>query len=81
MRLKTFKYRLRPTQAQEKQLEQVLNVCWHWYNMCLEARKVAWELEQRSVNKGEQEKTSSRYHAACPKAQSVFSQTMQVVTT
>jgi len=79
MQLKTFKYRLYPTSAQEKLLVQVLDVCRYWYNMCIEDRKVAWELEKRAVSKVEQEKTGIRYRASFPKAQAVFSQTMQVV--
>jgi putative transposase len=79
MQRKTFKYRLYPTPAQEKLLVQVLDVCRHWYNMCIEDRKLAWEMEQRSVTKGEQEKTAIRYRATFPKAKPVFSQTMQVV--
>jgi putative transposase len=79
MQRKTFKYRLYPTPTQARLLTQVLDVCRHWYNMCVEDRKLAWELEQRSVTKGQQEKTGIRYRAAFPKAQAVFSQTMQVV--
>jgi putative transposase len=47
--------------------------------MCIEDRKLAWELERRSVTKGQQEKTAIRYRAAFPKAQAVYSHTMQVV--
>jgi putative transposase len=79
MQLKTFKYRLYPTPAQEKLLVQVLDVCRHWYNICIEDRKLAWELEQRSVSKVDQEKTGIHYRSAFPKARAVFSQTMQVV--
>jgi putative transposase len=79
MQLKTFKYRLRPTPSQERLLVQVLDVCRHWYNMCIEDRKVAWEYEKRSISKADQEKTGIRYRATFPKAQAVFSQTMQVV--
>jgi putative transposase len=79
MQLKTFKYRLYPTPAQEKLLTQVLDVCRYWYNMCIEDRKIAWELEKRSVTKVEQEKTGIRYRATFPRAKAVFSQTMQVV--
>ena len=79
MQLKTFKYRLYPTPSQERQLVQVLDVCRHWYNMCLEDRKLAWELEKRHVGKVEQEKTGIHYRATFPKAKAVFSQTMQVV--
>lgn len=54
-------------------------MCRHGYNICIEERKLAWEFEQRSVSKGEQEKMGIRYRAAFPKAQAVISQTMQVV--
>ena len=57
MQIKTFKYRLYPTKAQEQHMAQVLSVCRHWYIMCLEVRKVAWELEQRCVSKSDQEKS------------------------
>ncbi len=79
MQHKTFKYRLYPTPPQARLLAQVLDVCRHWYNMCIEDRKLAWELERRSVTKGQQEKTAIRYRAAFPKAQAVYSHTMQVV--
>jgi len=79
MQRKAFKYRLYPTPTQARRLSQVLDVCRHWYNMCIEDRKLAWELERRSVTKGQQEKSGIRYRAAFPKAQAVFSQTMQVV--
>ncbi|MHB8625819.1 MAG: RNA-guided endonuclease InsQ/TnpB family protein [Aggregatilineales bacterium] len=79
MQLKTFKYRMYPTQAQEKRLVQVLDVCRHWYNMCIEDRKVAWELEQRNVTRFDQNKTAPKYRATFPKAKAVFSQTLQVV--
>jgi putative transposase len=79
MQRKTFKYRLYPSPTQAHLLAQVLAVCRHWYNMCVEDRKLGWELEQRSVTKVEQEKTGIRYRATFPKAKAVFSQTMQVV--
>jgi len=79
MQLLVFKYRLYPTPAQEKQLYTVLHICRYWYNMCLEERKLAWELEQRSVTKGEQEKTATRYRKAFRCEEQVFSQTLQSV--
>ncbi len=79
MQLKTFKYRLYPTATQEKWLVQVVDVCRHWYNMCVAERKVAWELEQRTVSRFDQNKVAPKYRAAFPKASAVFSQTMQVV--
>lgn len=58
---------------------QVLNVCRHFYNMCLEDRKWSYQLEGRSVTKSEQEKMATRYRQTFPQAKSVFSQTLQTV--
>lgn len=58
---------------------QVLNVCRHFYNMCLEERKLAYEFEQRSVKKADQEKMAIRYRQTFPQAPIVFSQTLQTV--
>lgn len=58
---------------------QVLEVCRHFYNMCLEERKLAYEFEQRSVKKTEQEKLAIRYRQTFPQARIVFSQTLQTV--
>jgi len=77
--LKTFKYRLYPTPAQERQMFLVLDICRHWYNMCLSERKWVYELEQRAVTKGDQEKMGIHYRQTFPQAQIVFSQTMQTV--
>jgi len=79
MGLKTFKYRLYPTPAQEKRMFNTLSVCRHFYNMCLEDRKLAYQLEGRSVSKSEQEKMAIRYRATFPQAKTVFSQTLQTV--
>ncbi len=77
--MRTYKYRLYPTPAQEKQMLNVLNVCRHWYNMCLAERKWSYELEGRSVSKAQQERTGVEYRKTFPQAQVVFSQTMQTV--
>ena len=58
---------------------QVLEVCRHWYNMCLSERTLAYKLEKRSVSKSQQEKTAIQYCKTFPQAQIVFSQTMQSV--
>lgn len=79
MGLKTFKYRLYPSKSQQQQLFQVLAVCRHFYNMSLEARKLAYQLEKRSLSKTEQEKTAIRYRKTFPQAKVVFSQTLQTV--
>ncbi len=77
--LKTYKYRLYPTQSQETRLFQVLAVCRHWHNMCLEERKLAYELEGRSVSKNEQVMKTKQYRDTFPQAKGVFSQTLQQV--
>jgi putative transposase len=77
--LKTFKYRLYPTPAQVKCLFNTLAVCRHFYNMCLEERKLAYEREGRSIKKAEQEKMAIRYRQTFPQAKTVFSQTLQAV--
>ena len=46
---KTYKYRLAPTPAQEKVLEEVLWRCRELYNAGLEERKTAWEKCSASV--------------------------------
>lgn len=79
MGLKTCKYRLYPSKAQEKRLRQVLNVCRSFYNMCLEERKLVYQMEGRSVTKGQQEKQAIRYRKTFPQANIVFSQTLQTV--
>jgi len=58
---------------------QVLNVCRHFYNMCLEDRKWSYELEGRSVSKNDQIKQARRYRKTFPQAKRVFSQTLQSV--
>lgn len=77
--LKSYKFRLYPSQAQAKRLFQVLAVCRHWYNMCLEERKLAWEVEKRAVTKSEQQAKGKLYRNTFPQAQVVFSQTLQSV--
>ena len=79
MGLKTFKYRLYPTPAQEKSMFNVLTVCRHFYNMCLSERKWTYELEGRRVSKNDQIKQARLYRQTFPQAKAVFSQTLQSV--
>jgi putative transposase len=77
--LKVYKYRLYPCRTQEKRMFQVLAVCRHWYNMCLEERKLEWELKQRSVSKNDQIRKARLYRQTFPQAHIVFSQILQSV--
>lgn len=38
MIIKSFKYRLYPTQVQQRELEQTVETCRRWYNLCLADR-------------------------------------------
>lgn len=77
--VRTFKYRLYPTPAQETCMFNTLNVCRHFYNMCLEDRKWTYALEGRSISKNAQIKQARLYRQTFPQAQTVFSQTLQSV--
>lgn len=77
--LKTFKYRLYPSKTQERQMLQVLDVCRHWYNMCLSERTLVYQFEGRSVSKNDQIKQARLYRQTFPQAKIAFSQTLQSV--
>ena len=79
MILKTFKYRLYPSKAQRRLLEQTLETCRIWYNTCLAERKTAWETEKRSISRFDQIKKVKDYRKENPYAAQISSQTLQVV--
>lgn len=58
---------------------QVLAVCRYWYNMCLEERKLAWEVEKRSISKFEQQAKGKCYRVTFPQARIVSAQTIRSV--
>ncbi len=79
MLLKTFKYRLYPSKAQSRLLDQTVETCRRWYNVCLDERKTAWETEKRSVSKFEQLAKVKDYRKENPYAAQVHSHILQVV--
>jgi putative transposase len=79
MLLKTFKYRLFPSKAQIRLLDQTVETCRRWYNTCLEERKVAWETEQRSVSRFVQLAKVKDYRKADAEAGKLHSHILQVV--
>ena len=81
MPLKTFKYRLYPTPAQEQQLGLYLDGARHWYNMCVAERKYAYELEGRRVKLYEQLRLVKCYKAAIRQLSGLHSHVFQVATT
>ncbi len=52
---KTFKYKFKPTQEQERELERVLGLCCRLYNVALEHRKTAYERCHVSISRYSQE--------------------------
>ncbi len=77
--IRTYKYRLYPSKSQEHHLWQILACARHFYNMCVEERKWAWQLEERSVSKTAQLRNVKHYKRTFPQAQIVHSHVLQVV--
>lgn len=71
MPIKTFQYRLYPTATQEVKLQHMLDVCRAWYNMCLNERICAYQLEKRTVSKFEQMANIKFYRVTIPAARDV----------
>jgi putative transposase len=76
--LKTFKYRLYPSERQERNRFRVLACARNFDNMLVSERKWAYELEQRSVTKTEQLRQVKHYKATFPQAKLVHSHSLQV---
>ncbi len=77
---KTFKYKLKPTPEQEREIEHVLMLCRSLYNDALEHRKTTWERGQgRSVTRYEQEEELKDIRAAFPEYAAIHSHVLQDV--
>lgn len=77
--IKTYKYRLYPSKAQEILLAQTLETCRRWYNTCLAERKETYATEGRSVGRSEQQRKIKELKQSNPYAAQVTSQILQVV--
>ena len=77
--LKTFKYRLYPSKAQEARLEETLETCRRWYNTCLAERKTAWENERRNVGRYAQLAKVQEYRKENSSAGLLHSHILQLV--
>ena len=80
MAFKIFKYRMYPTQYQERNLFLILEISRQWYNMCISERKYSYEIEHYSVSKRDQLRLIKYYKSTFPCAQQVHSHILQVVT-
>lgn len=76
---KTFKYRLYPTHAQRRRLEQQLEECRWLYNHLLAERRDAWEQRQESVRLFDQHAELPTLKAERPSLAGVQSQVLQNV--
>lgn len=77
--LKTYKYRIYPTKAQETLLNQQLEVCRWMYNKILGARKDAWEQRQESLGLYDTQNMIPEWKKTEPKFKLVHSMVLQNV--
>src|SRR5262245_25120204 len=78
--LKTFKYKLKLTPEEERELECVLGLCWQLYNTALEQRIAAWR-RYVSLTRFEQEAELKDMRATFPEYEAVHSHVLQDVLT
>ena len=76
---KTYKYTLRPTPAQEQELERVLLLCRRLYNVALEQRITAWQRCHVSLSRYQQEAELKDIRAEFPEYAAVHSHVLQDV--
>lgn len=77
--LKTYKYRIYPSKAQETQLNQQLELCRFVYNKTLATRKDAWEQRQESLGYYDTAPMLPIWKAEKPELKKVHSQVLQNV--
>ena len=76
---KTFKYKLKPTVEQERELDRVLWTCRELYNTALEQRKTAYERCGVSLSRYTQEAELKELRAAFPEYAAIHSHVLQDV--
>ncbi len=75
----TYKYRLKPTKTQQRQLEQMLECCRYVYNETLATRKNAYEQRGESVSLYATQRLLPLWKQAKPELKQVPSQVLQNV--
>ena len=75
--MKTFQFRLRPTEHQRTLLRQTLDACRWVYNETLATRKNAWEREKKSLSLYDTNKLLTGWKADQPALAQVHSQVLQ----
>src|SRR5215471_1206762 len=76
---KTYKYKLQPTAAQQRELERVLLRCRQLYNVALEQRITAWQRSRVSVSRYQQEAELKDIRAELPEYAAMHSHVLQDV--
>jgi putative transposase len=76
---KTYKYKLKPTPEQERELGRVLGLCRALYNTALEQRITAWQRARVSVSRFQQEAELKDIRAAFPEYAAIHSHVLQDV--
>jgi putative transposase len=76
---KTYKYKLQPTSAQERELERVVMLCRQLYNVALEQRITAWQRCHVSLTRYQQEVELKAIRAALPEYAAVHGHVLQDV--
>ena len=77
--LKAFKFRLYPSRAQARLLEQTLETCRRWYNDCLAERETAWEKRREHIGLYAQLRKVKQLKATSPYAANIHSHVLQIV--
>jgi putative transposase len=77
--MRVIRYRLYPTKAQKKAMNDTLELCRWTYNKTLEIRKYAWELEQKNVSYYDSKKMIPIWKQDKPELKTVHSQVLQEV--
>ena len=77
--IKTYKYRIYPTNSQETTLENIFSMCRHLYNWSLNERIEAYQDEQKSVSYYDQSAGLPLLKDERPWFSSVYAQTLQDV--
>jgi putative transposase len=79
--LKTFAYRLYPSQLQARLLERTLETCRRWYNQCLAERRHAFQQHGEKVGKYQQLAEVKELKAINPYTKGIHSHVLQIVVT
>jgi putative transposase len=78
--MKTYRFKLKPTRAQEQLFAQWLGSCRFVYNLCLEYRQLMYNQWQKSVSKNELQKQVKDLVREVEWLKPLHSQTLQDVT-